>query len=214
MTRILDVTTGLVRNLIEDGGEVAFSPDGDLYFSGENRILRMDLVTGQVDVAAGTGEDGYSGDGGPAIEARLGPSFLVFDNSSNLFFEDSGRIRMVDAETKLIDTVAGTGEWGSSGDGGLAIEAAFGRIEGLAVDDFGNLYISDNHNHRVRKVNLESGIITTAVGTGSCHIRGDGGLAIKADVCDPRGLAVDNDGNLYLTDRISRLVRLVRRPAN
>jgi DNA-binding beta-propeller fold protein YncE len=218
LIRAFDMASGLVRNLVEGGpGNLhsVFAANGDLYFSSENRILRMDWVTGQIYAIAGTGEDGFSGDGGPALEAGLGsPGSLTFDDSGNLFFVDSGRIRMVDAGTQVISTVAGNGGSGFTVDGGQATEASLAWIKGIAIDDSGNLYISEMGSHRVRRVNLASGVLTTAVGTGSCHIRGDGGLATAADVCAPHGLAIDGGGNLYIADRSNQLVRAVRRPVN
>jgi DNA-binding beta-propeller fold protein YncE len=220
MIRITDVATGLVRNLIEGGPGspyIAFSPDGELYFSTGGRIQRLNSETGQIEVIAGNGEYGFSGEGGPAIDAELGdPRSLAFDEQGNLFVAEwlDKKVRMIDATTGIIRTVAGNGTFGFSGDGGPATEAAFAQIEGIVVDDSGNLYISDMGNHRVRRVDLESGVITTAVGTGSCHIRGDGGLATAADVCAPHGLAIDGGGNLYIADRSNQLVRAVRRPVN
>ena len=96
-----------------------------------------------------------------------------------------------------------------NGDGGPATEAGFSGIEGIVVENFGNLYISDIVNHRVRRVDLASGIITTVVGTGSCHIRGDGGLATVADVCAPKGLALDDAGNLNVADPINGVERVM-----
>jgi sugar lactone lactonase YvrE len=221
--RIVDVSTGLVRDSLEGllaPTRMAFDHDGTLYLSSTNEqvIRRLDHATGQIEVIAGTGENGFSGDGAAATEAKLNnPRWLTFDTLGNLFFTDWGnwRVRMIDARTGIISTVAGNGTFGSfSGDGGPATEAGFSGIEGIVVDNSGNLYISDLVNHRVRRVDLASGIITTVVGRGGCHIRGDGGLATAADVCAPKGLALDDDGNLYVADLINGVVRAVRQPAN
>jgi sugar lactone lactonase YvrE len=218
VTQIVDVTTGLVRDIIEGTltpTRIAFDHDGNLYVSSTNEhvIRRLDNETGQLEVIAGTGEKGFSEDGGPATEAMLNnPRWLTFDRFGNLFFTEWGtsRVRMIDSQTGILTTVAGNGTFGFSGDGGPATEAAFSQLDGIVVDSSGNLYISDWGNHRVRKVDLDSGIVTTAVGTGSCHIRGDGGLATEVDVCAPKGLALDGQDNLYITDRINELVRVMR----
>ena len=178
--------------------------------SGNHRIRKVDAFTGTISTIAGTGEWGYGGDGGPAIEAKLGyPQAVAVDHVGNLYISDfhNNRIRKVDAATGTINTIAGTGEWGYSGDGGPATQAQLGYPEGVAVDGGGNLYISDSRNSRIRKVSAFTGTISTIAGTGEWGYSGDGGPAIEAKLGYPEGVTVDGAGNLYIAD--GRRVRKV-----
>ena len=169
--------------------------------SGNNRIRKVSAFTGTINTIAGTGEWGYSGEGGPAIEAQLGyPQAVAVDHVGNLYIADfhNNRIRKMDAATGTISTIAGTGEWGYSGDGGPATQAQLGYPEGVAVDGVGNLYISDSRNNRIRKVSAFTGTISTIAGTGEWGYSGDGGPATQAQLGYPEGVAVDGVGNLYI----------------
>lgn len=120
----------------------------------------------------------------------------------------AGTFGAVAAQAQTIDTVAGTGVQGFSGDGGLATAARLNFSYGLAVDGAGNLYISDSSNHRIRRVDA-SGIITTVAGTGTAGYGGDGGPAVAAQLNEPRGIAVDTAGNLYIADLNNHRIRRV-----
>ena len=231
--RKVDAVTGTISTIVGtgewgysgDGGpatqaqlrypsSVAVDGAGNLYIadSGNNRIRKVDVATGTISTIAGTGEWGYSGDGGPAIEAQLRyPSAVAVDGAGNLYIADSGnnRIRKVDVATGTISTIAGTGEWGYSGDGGPAIEAQLGYPSAVAVDGAGNLYISDFHNNRIRKVDVATGTISTIAGTGEWGYSGDGGPATQARLGYPEGVAVDGDGNLYISDSRNNRIRKV-----
>ena len=157
---------------------------GNLYVTDlfNNRIRRID-AEGVITTIAGTGERGYSGDGGPAAEAQLAwPSGLLVDGLGNLYVADraNNRIRRIDAEG-VITTIAGTGDWGFGGDGGPATEAQLASPSGLLVDGSGNLYVTDNSNHRIRRIDAE-GMITTIAGTGERGYSGDGGPAAEAQL--------------------------------
>ena len=185
---------------------VAVDGAGNVYVtdSGNNRIRKVD-ATGTITTIAGMGEYGFSGDGGPAVQAALDyPSGVAVDGAGNLFIADSGnnRIRKVDA-TGTITTIAGMGEYGFSGDGGPAVQAALDYPSGVAVDGAGNLFIADTVNDRIRKVD-SAGVITTVAGTGDY---GDGGPAVQAQLNGPRGVAVDGAGNVYIADTGNFLVR-------
>ena len=189
---------------------VAVDGAGSSYIadSGNHRIRKVSAFTGTISTIAGTGEWGYSGDGGPASEAQLGYTQAVaVDHVGNLYIADGTRIRKVDAATGTISTIAGTGEWGYSGDGGPATRARLGYPEGVAVDGAGNLYISDSRNNRIRKVDVATGTISTIAGTGEWGYSGDGGPATQAQLGYPEGLTVDGAGNLYIAD--GRRVRKV-----
>ena len=190
---------------------VAVDEAGNLYIADQynHRIRRVDS-TGTITTIAGTEERGFSGDGGPAIQARLSlPYSVAVDSAGNLYIADVGnhRIRRVDS-TGTITTIAGTGELGLGGDGGPAIQAQLGDPTGVAVDSAGNLYIADQYNNRIRRVD-STGTITTIAGTGERGFSGDDGPAIQAQLDDPTGVAVDGAGNLYIADASNHRIRLL-----
>ena len=190
---------------------VALDATGNVYVvdTRNHRIRRID-ADGVVSTFAGTGEDGDEGDGGPASDAQLCfPAGAAADAAGNLYIADTWnhRIRKVDAEG-VITTFAGTGGWGSGGDGGPASDARLAYPIGVAADATGNLYIADSWNHRVRKVNPD-GEITTLAGTGRRGDGGDTGPASRAQLAYPSGVAVDAVGNLYIADSWNHRLRKV-----
>jgi trimeric autotransporter adhesin len=170
----------------------------------DNYRVRQVSPAGMISTVIGTGKDGFSGDGGPAIEARVLPWTLALGGAGSLFIGDWGvRARKVSPDG-LITTVAGSGKEGFSGDGGPATEARFSGLRLGAVDAAGNLFIADVNNHRIRKVSPE-GIITTVAGSGPTGIAkgvsaGDGGLATEARLNGPFRLALDRSGNLFFSE--------------
>ena len=148
----------------------------------------------------------------PNINASLGGPFnVVFDKTGNLYIstnEDS-KVSKVDFFTGKVTVIAGTGTSGFSGDGGKASEAQLTNPTGLALDGKGNLYISDTGNERVRKVNLNSGIIHTIAGSGTNGFSGDGELAKNSTLSNPLGLTADRNGDLYIVDRGNNRVRKI-----
>jgi DNA-binding beta-propeller fold protein YncE len=163
--------------------------------------------------AVGTGQAGDSGDGGPALQARLNQPFdLVFDAGGNLYFSDTGnhRIRRVDAGSGTITTMAGDGVKGFAGDGGPATRARLDEPYGVAVDAARNVYFADRLNRRVRRVDGRTGLITTLAGDGSKTFSGDGGPAASAGLVEPNGVALDGPGQrLYIADVADHRVRVV-----
>ena len=189
--------------------DVAADGAGNLYIAdtSNHRIRKVDAV-GYISTVAGSGERGYSGDGGPAIEAQLAwPSSTAADEAGNLYIADSynHRIRKVDAEGN-ISTAAGIGTAGYGGDGGAAAAAQLNLPQGVAVDGAGNIYIADSHNNRIRKVDA-AGNISTVAGTGWHGYSGDGGPAVEAQLAHPRDVAVDGSGNIYIADSYNRRIR-------
>ena len=183
---------------------------GNLFIadSGNNRIREVDAATGIIHTIAGTGEAGYSGDGGPATSAKISaPSAMALDSQGRLYFGQLTSIKMVD-NTGTITTFAGTGAWGFCGDGGPAVSACLAGVAGLAFDANGNLYVSDSANDRIRRIDTH-GIITTVAGNGTAGFDGDGGPATAAELKGPRGLAVDAAGNLYIADTGNGRIRKV-----
>jgi pimeloyl-ACP methyl ester carboxylesterase/sugar lactone lactonase YvrE len=170
-------------------------------------ILRVD-PSGLVTRIVGTGEKGFSGDGGPATEATTtGIRDIAVDADGTIYFADyqNNRVRMVDP-SGVVTTVVGTGNRGSAGVGGLAIEAELNHPAGVAVDTHGNLYVADR-NHRVLRIGRR-GIITVVAGTGEDGSSGDRGPATEARL-QPGGIAVDAAGNLYVSDGGCGCVRMV-----
>lgn len=192
---------------------IAYDAQGNLYIADrDGQVVREYSAAGALTVVAGTGVQGFAGDGGPATAAELdSPMGLAVDAAGDVFFADSHnqRVRKIAAGTGVISTVAGTGVAGFGGDGGAATAARLNGPSGLAVDAAGNLYVADARNHRVRKVAAGNGVITTVVGTGVQGFAGDGGAAVSAELDSPGGLAVDAAGNLYIADTRNGRVRVV-----
>ncbi len=247
-----------------------FDTLGNMYFSdaGNNRIRKVS-INKRVTTIAGTGVQGYSGDGGNAKLAQIdGPMGITLDNNGNLYFADidNSVIRKID-NAGIITTVAGTGILGCTGDGGLAILAKLRAPYGLVFDKHNNLYFSDvacncvrkidnsgvittiagikessgfsgdggpatyakmvypgfiginkntnsmyipDHvNSRVRKVDLNSGIITTAAGNGFSGYNGDGGLATNAALTSPNSVSIDSHGNIIICDNLAHVIRKI-----
>jgi RHS repeat-associated protein len=190
---------------------VATDASGNLYIadSGNDRVRKVD-TNGIISTVAGTGASGFSGDGGPATQAKLDyPAAVAVDGLGNLYIADSGncRIRKVDT-SGVITTVAGNEVEGYGGDDGPAIQAKLRYPYGVAVDVSGNLYIADYLNNRIRKVDT-NGVITTVAGDGTYAYGGDGGPATQAKIAYPRSVAVDVSGNLYIADSSNYRIRKV-----
>ncbi|MCA1683772.1 MAG: DUF11 domain-containing protein, partial [Actinobacteria bacterium] len=184
---------------------------GNLYIadSANNRI-RMINRRGIITTVAGTGDYGYSGDGGPATSAAISqPQSVFVDPVGNLYIADWGNnvIRKVDP-SGIITTVAGTGVEGYNGDGIPATTAQLHHPSDMAVDAYGNLYIADTFNNRIRKVD-QSGIISTVAGTGEAGYNGDGGPATSAQLNTPVGVEVQGSGNLFISDYWNAAIRRV-----
>ena len=164
--------------------------------------------TGDITTVAGGGV----GDGSRPTLAALGsPDGVAIDSRGDIYIADGAthRIRKIDIKRNVISTIAGTGNPGFSGDGGPASNAALNSPFGLAIDDDDNLYIADSANNRIRKIDLATGIITTAAGSGSPGFEGDDGSALDAAFHSPLGLDVDEDGDIYIADTLNNRVRKV-----
>jgi len=181
---------------------VAVDGSGNIYIADQsNNCIRKVNTSGVITTIAGNGTPGYSGDGGAATAAELSyPTGVAVDGSGNIYIADYGnsRLRKVNS-SGVITTFAGNGTIGYSGDGGAATAAELYYPYGVAVDGSGNLYIADQYNNRIRKVNT-SGVITTIAGNGTYGYGGDGGAATAAELGGPTGVAVDGSGNIYIAD--------------
>ncbi len=185
---------------------IAKGPDGCLYICEiANHIVRkLDESTGRLTLVAGNGTQGYSGDGGPATKAQLNEPYEVrFDQAGNIYFVEmkNNLVRKVDAKTGIISTVAGTGKQGFSGDGGPATKATLNRPHSITLDNDGHLYICDIGNHRIRVVDLKSGIVSTFAGTGQRKPTPDGAKLAGTPLNGPRALDFDGKHSLYLALR-------------
>jgi trimeric autotransporter adhesin len=198
-----------------NGSAVALDGAGNLFISdmGNNRIRRVDAVTGIINTVAGTGTPGFSGDNGPAVEAQLNaPSSVAVTSSGTYYINDSFNfvIRRVDGSTGTITTYAGQGgSFSFCGDNGPAINACFFLPEGLALDKSGDLFIADSENDRVRRVDVNTQIITTVAGNGGLGFSGDGAAATTAALNLPGGVVVDESGNLLIADVGNNRIREV-----
>ena len=178
----------------------------------QNRIRRMDAQTGIITLVAGNGEGSYSGDGGPALDSTLNqPYGLAIDRNDDIYFAQrfDPAIRKIDHRTGLISTVAGTGEFGYSGDGGPATEAMLKEPNDLFLDGKGGLLIADIQDQRIRRVDLATGIITTFAGTGEKSRAGEGSPAAQASLMGPRAICMDHLGNTYIAEREGNGVRRI-----
>ena len=194
-------------------GKVAIDRNGNIYVSERSgyRVRRVDVRTGTITTVAGTGEKGFSGDGGPAIAARFDQlSGIAVDSGGNLYIGDlwNSRIRRVDARTGIVSTIAGTGTAGYSGDGGAATRAAISAAFDLLFDREGNLLFTDTENHRVRRIDAGTGIITTIAGNGQYTSSGDGGPATLASFARPHCIFLTPDDDLYICDQTPRIRRV------
>lgn len=217
-------TTGPVR-FAGDGGPakqavlnfptaVAIDDQGNLYIADtmNHRVRMVDGSTGVIRTIAGTGHGRYAGDGGPAESASLqDPAALVLDSGGHLYIADqsNNRIRMVDLRTGRISTLAGNGTAAYNGDDLPAVDASLAGPSGLAFGPDGMLYIADTFNGRIRAIDLDKGTIQTVAGDGGEYRLANGDESVS--LSRPYGIAVDREGNIFITDSDSHLLRLFER---
>jgi trimeric autotransporter adhesin len=232
--RRVDHATGIITT-VAGKGTGAFSGDGGPATSAElnlpsgvsvdrrgnlfiadlrnNRIRRVDGVTGIVSTVAGDGTRHGGQDGMTATQVGLDlPTGVLVDAAGDLFVADMSNhcIRRVDHVTGIITTVAGTTTYGFTGDGGPATNAKLYAPKAVAKDASGNLFIADYGNHRIRRVDHATGIISTVAGDGARGFSGDGGPATSAELSIPSGVAVDSHGNLVISDTGNNRIRRVQ----
>ena len=193
---------------------LALDNKGNLYLADTRgqRIRRIDALTGVITTVAGTGAQGFEGDGGAATAASMdSPGGLAVDSNGNLYLADTHnhRIRRIDTATGAITTVAGTGVSGFAGDNNSATTAKLTLPHGISIDTQGNIYISDTANHRIRRIDGATGIITTIAGEGTQGFAGDGGIAAGASLDSPRATAVSPSGSATIADTDNQRIRQI-----
>ena len=199
--------------LLNEPYEVRFDQAGDMYFvEMMNHVIRkVDVKTGKIYTIAGTGEKGFSGDGGPARKAKFNrPHSIQFGPKGNLFVCDIGnhRIRIIDMKTRTISTFSGTGKKAKTKDGGKIPEV---DLKGpRAIDVVGNtIWLALREGNAVYRLELDKGTIHHVAGTGKKGFTGNGGPAKKATLSGPKGIAVGPKGNVYLADTESHTIRMI-----
>ncbi len=184
---------------------IARGPDGGLYVCDTmNHVIRKIDRKGVITTVAGSGRKGFAGDGGPALDAELNEPYEVrFDEQGNMFFVErlNHTVRRVDARTRVITTVAGTGGAGFSGDQGAATQAKLNQPHSIQFDSRGDLYICDILNHRIRKVDMGTGLISTFAGTGEKKPTPDGAKIAGTPLNGPRAIDFDRRGDMWLALR-------------
>ncbi len=177
------------------------------------RVLKIDPKGILTRIAGAAGKKGDKGDGGPAIEAEFnGMHSLAVAPNGDVYLADTwnNRVRKFDPKTGKVSAFIGTGEKGFAGDGGPAAKAKFGGIYCLAIDPKGEkLYLADLDNRRIRMVDLKTGVVSTVAGNGEKGVPKDGAEAVKAPLVDPRAVAVDGKGNVYVLERSGHALRVV-----
>jgi sugar lactone lactonase YvrE/aminoglycoside phosphotransferase (APT) family kinase protein len=207
--RALEAELNLPSGVCLDNAGNIFIADTD------NHRVRRIAPDGKIYTVAGNGTAGFSGDGGPAERAALNsPAAVETDSAGNLYIADIQNHRVRRVAGGVITTLAGDGHTGYSGDGGPATGARLDLPADLALGGDRQLFVLDKLNHRIRKIDLASGTISTFAGNGESTSSGDGGPATKAGLGRPAGIAADAAGNVYVTDLESRQLRVIRRDSN
>ena len=178
----------------------------------KNVVVRINEFTGLVSTLVYNDIYNYLGDGQLATSSKLnGPKGICLDSDENIYFSDAlnNRIRKIDKSSGIIQTIAGSGIMGYSGDNDSALYANLNHPRGICIDKNGDLLICDGGNSRIRKINLHNNIITTIIGSGIAGNSGDSGLAINAQINTPRGICIDSHNNIYFSDLQNNTIRKV-----
>jgi uncharacterized protein (TIGR03437 family) len=190
---------------------VTSDPQGNIYFIDQNTLVMKISAQGAISRFAGNGIRGYSGDGGPAIDASVnGPNGIYADSSGNVFLADTAnyRIRKIDSNG-IITTIAGNGQDGVSPEGTIAVNASIGESYSVAEDSLGNIYFADSENNRIAKIDAH-GLLTTVAGKAkSPGYSGDNGPATAAQLTYPLSITIDPSNNIIIADTSLNVIRVV-----
>lgn len=179
-------------------------------------IWELDADAKRIARVAGNGLQGYSGDGGPAAAATFNwPHEVRVDREGNLYIADTRNhvIRRIDSGTGIVSTLAGSGAPGFAGDGGSGSDVQFKQPHSVVLDGRGGLLVADTQNHRIRRIDLETGVVQTISGSGTARMPRDGQPAAEADLHGPRSLAVD-DESIWIALREGNSVWRIDRDSN
>jgi sugar lactone lactonase YvrE len=231
--RRIDATTGIIQtvagpNAVMLPSALAVDGAGNVYFSSSwSHIQKIIAGTGAIETVAGQTVTGFGGDGGLALSATFwDPVPSAVGTNGDIYVADyeNSRIRMIAANTGIVKTVAGSGacspapaplaggticQSGFTGDGGPAVHASLNYASSVALDNQGNLYIADTLNHRIRKVDASTGVISTIAGSGVNGFAGDGGPALVANIGMPANITVDKLGKIYFVDGNNSRIRML-----
>ncbi len=201
---------------LDEPYEVRFDRAGNLFFveRANHVVRRVDVGTGVITTVAGTGEEGFSGDGGPAVRARLNqPHSIQFDPGGDLFICDIGnhRIRRVSFGDGYIVTFAGTGGQGKTPDGAGLAGIPLNGPRALDFDAEGNLWLALREGNAVYRIDMQAKSVHHVAGTGEQGFTGHGQPALRATLSGPKGLSVGPGGNIYLADTESHSIRMIDR---
>jgi hypothetical protein len=191
---------------------VDFDEAGAMYvIEYDHRLIKY--AGGQATIMAGNGKSGFWGDGGPSEKSMLSrPHNVAVGPGGDIYISDTNnfRVRKIDAKTRVISTFAGTATKGFLGDGGPAAEAHFGEIYCAVFDPtLSKMYLADLENRRIRVIDMKSGIVSTIAGNGRRGVPKDGGTAVQEPLVDPRAVAADAKGNVYVLERSGHALRVV-----
>ena len=195
--------------------EIRFDKPGNMYFvEMKNHLVRkVDRATGKISTIAGTGDPGFSGDGGPATKAQLNvPHSITLDTAGNVYIADIGnhRVRIVDAKTGGIRTLSGTGKKEKTPDGAPFANTPLNGPRTLDFDGQRSLYLALREGNAVYRLDLQTETIHHLAGTGKSGYNGDGGPAKSAQLAGPKGIALGPSGDIYLCDTESHTIRVIR----
>ncbi len=218
--RKISGATGVISSLSLGSGSLISaaglwtSSANDLFIADHyaDNVMKYTTATGACSRHCGSGHQGTSGDGGQATSCRMEmPKAACTDNAGNVYIADAGgnRIRKVTASTGIVNTICGSITAGYSGDGGPASAALLSWPSGICIDKPGNIYISDNGNARIRKIDAATGIITTIAGTGATGFSGDRYPATNAKISGPLGIFCDRFGNVFFADHNNNRIRKI-----
>jgi streptogramin lyase len=194
--------------------EVRFDQAGNLFFvEMQNAVIRkVDRASGTISTVAGTGEHGFSGDGGPATSAQFNqPHSIAFDAAGDLYVADirNNRIRRIDMKTGIVTTFSGTGELATSPDGSSIEGASFHEPRTMDFDSNGDMYLALRRGNAVYRIDMKARTLHHLAGTGESGYEGDGGPAKQAKLSGPKGIAIGPDGGVYIADTESHTIRRI-----